>query len=318
MDLGKVGHGLVRELRFEIRNDGEKPYRIARVRSSCGCMKVFIDRAPIPSGEAREGRVEVRLGRGFGRFAKHVDIHSMEKGEQPLVLRVLAEFHPGLTIDKREIVLAGVVGKKIAEGRVEVSILRQQGFQGAVKLEELRIEGEGLEVSAADGPSAPRIVVSLSADHPEGRVHGRVVAQLNGLPLEIPIRGTVFQGIRIAPEQFNFSVVDDPSRATCQVSLIPADEHPFRVESVEVLQGSRGAKIKIEVETAPREQGGYTLSARLLPPYPQMGGSLSFHRVRVITSHPEKPSLEIRCLGHLRPKRLGGTPAPPPRRKGKP
>ncbi len=311
VDLGAIGHRIERTVDFVLENEGSVALEITKLTPSCDCMETTMTPGTLAPGSTRKGQVQIRFGQGFGLFEKYVNI--WVKGHQlPVKFHVRAQHHPALERPKpTSFDLYGIVGSKTPENRATV-LLQRKRTGGAVgkplSVENLRVEGDRASAGmlAAEridrGAEGVELVVTLSPEHPEGRVIGTLQATVEGLPFQMSVKGTVYRGIRTLPDHFQFHQMLEPEKAFCELALIPADARGFAIRSIEV------DPPKVTIESRPRPEGGYVLTARPVPPYPtgEKGVALSV-KVTIETDHPEKPRIELRCHGVFAGKPAGRT-----------
>ncbi|MEE8143701.1 MAG: hypothetical protein V3T77_11415, partial [Planctomycetota bacterium] len=218
-----------------------------------------------------------------------------------LAIYLRASYLPGVRTDRPELVLAGVYQKEIPEGRAAVTVSLENSFQTELKVDGVHVMGSYLK-SAMRRLNSRQVQLEAWIDpkHPAGRIHGKLHAQVNGLPLVVPIRGTVYQGIRTTPDYLNFSVIKSPEQAQQFVDLTAVDGREFKVLSASFQPSPSHEGLQVSIEVKPRKGGGYRIEARLLPPFPQ-GRSRLNGNVEIETDHPEKPKIVMQCFGILYP-----------------
>ncbi|MGE3165259.1 MAG: DUF1573 domain-containing protein [Planctomycetota bacterium] len=306
IELGPVGHLEQRVVTFELWNRGSETVPLTSVKASCDCMKVQLAREPLAPNERRTGRVEIGLGRGFGRFDKHIDIVTTAFAP-PLVVAVRADFHPGTQVDVREFVLTGVAGRAIPESTQSATI--ERATAPALAVTDLRVvDGNKrthphliVQLQPIDDTRA-QFILNVLPEHPAGAIRGEVTAKVNGLSLVIPVRGTVFQGVRVDPEFFNFSRIDDVAGAEQRATLRSVDDRTLEIESIHVEPNANATENGIVVRSEKRADGAIELIARLKDPYPGPGSRLS-GVVVVRTNHPDCPEVRLRYMGFVSQKR---------------
>ncbi|MCA8961637.1 MAG: hypothetical protein KDC38_14030, partial [Planctomycetes bacterium] len=141
------------------------------------------------------------------------------------------------------------------------------------------------------------VVVDARPGAEEGRIRGEVCCNVNGLPMRVPVSGYQYSSLVWKPLQFLFSRIDDPSTDTSKVELYSPDGVAFEILEATYVEGRRPSAIQLDVEFAPRPGGGYVLTCRSRRPFPTAKGSLS-GVIRVKTTHPERPEIEMRTIGY--------------------
>ncbi len=298
VQIGTVGHREQKRVVFRVHNPGPEPLVITNVHPSCSCISVQFDRSPIAAGAGRDGFADVSFGRGFGNFHKQIDV-VIQGRRDPLTVHLLANFHPGIRTDQLEIVLDGVVGGGGAIPTVVYEIRSVTPKGPPPEVTQVAI-GNSEHVTAKilePGRERVRIEVGIAPEHPEGRIQAELTAQVNGRLVVVPIRGTVYRGIRLDPPQVNFNVVKTPEDHVERIDLIPVDDLPFQIEAIRYIPRTASLAISPRVEKVAREGGGWTLILTLDPEQGAQGG---FGGTLVVdTDHPDKLKLEITVFGHL-------------------
>lgn len=325
-NLGAVGHMSQRHISFEVQNTSAAEVQITKVKSSCDCIKVRFERGALGPGEVRKGSLDVRLGRGFGKFDKYIAFHTA-KTTRPAKLRVVAAFHPGIRVDARDLVFHGVAGKVVAESTQQAIVTRNVRKAKPLQITEIRVVDPKTKAThpyfnagaSVLTDNEAQILVQLEPEHPVGPVRASLLAKIDGLDLVIPIRGTVHKGIRPIPVHFNFSRIDDPATATKLVDLIPVDGKPFEIKGIRVEASARSVAdaIVVDHQTRMEKDGGYRLTARITDPKLSPGSRVS-GKVFIDTTHPDCPVIEIQYLGFVPQPRRTPPRVPPrqPRPKG--
>jgi len=296
--VGAVGHREERQVAFAVVNPGGAPLEIAEVKPSCSCLTVELDRAPIPAGGRREGKVSIHFGRGTGSFHKQVDI-SIAGRRDPLSFHIYASFHPGVRADLLEIVLDGTLGGGGAKPSEVFELRTIAPGEPPPEVVDVKIErGEHIAARLLEpGADRARIEVSIAPGHPEGALTGEMVATVNGRLFVVPIRGHVYRGIRLDPAIVNFNVIRTDADRKQRIELIPADGKGFILGEVRYEPRPGSPAIAPEVAWTPREDGGWSLALTLPAAEGVKGG---FGGLLVVeTDHPEKPRLEITVFGHI-------------------
>jgi LEA14-like dessication related protein len=119
LDLGEIPEDKISEGIIRFKNDGDTPMRIERVRASCGCTVVDLDKLEYGPGE--EGKIKVQLNtKGFsGTTRKSINIYMTEGTPSNIRVMIQAYIKPKLAIDPRYIDMQNV---KISEGVVKKTI----------------------------------------------------------------------------------------------------------------------------------------------------------------------------------------------------
>ena len=311
VNLGNVGHHQTRSFTFLVSNSSSAPMELAKVKSSCDCMKVQLSLAPLAPGETREGRVDIRFGRGFGNFHKYIAI--TPKSGRPLRVSVMARYHPGVRTSESRFYLESSTVARLPQARGVVTVSREVRRGQPLRVEKLSTDNPLLKASIERVPGDKvRLIVEVAAEHPAGSIRGNLRCEVEGLPMVIPIAGKVHRGVRVHPDHFNFSRIDDLAAAWTLVELDAVDGRQFQILELRVAPHKGLSDHAIEVTVEKKKDGkGYRLVGRpvaleLDEPLARPGRLSGTVRVR--TDHPECDPIEIRYFGFV---------APPSPKKGK-
>lgn len=308
IELGAVGHMEQRRVSFAVVNTGAQAVSLERVTRSCDCMTVTLATGPLAAGAALSGEVHIELGRGFGTFDKHLDLHFA--GLAPVVVPVRAVFHPGLQVRAqaggaalREFVLTAALGNDLPQSRQTAVLTRParhpQLTNVGVHPVRSTLAHPGLTVRQDSTAEGVHLTVEVSPAHPPGPIAGDVKCTVDGLALVIPVRGRVHRGLLYEPESFNFSRIDDAARARCEVLITATDGRLFKILETRVEAGSRSPPDAVLIEVQAAEPAGFRIIAR---PRPDLTpGSRLFGEVIVRSDHPECSELRLHYMGFISP-----------------
>ncbi len=112
-DFGTVADGAEVVHDFIIRNDGNAPLRIKKVKTVCGCTSVDYARVIQPG---TEGVITIKAStRGYGgkMFSKPITVFTNDPGAERFALRITGKVEPFARIEPRNVILKGVSGDDI-------------------------------------------------------------------------------------------------------------------------------------------------------------------------------------------------------------
>ncbi|BDD06868.1 DUF1573 domain-containing protein [Aureibacter tunicatorum] len=86
-NLGELAQGKPVTVVFEVKNSGDNPLVISKVKTSCGCTTSSYTKSAIPAGES--GELEVTYNaKNLGAFTKSVTVFSNgSEGAQKLLIK---------------------------------------------------------------------------------------------------------------------------------------------------------------------------------------------------------------------------------------
>lgn len=332
LDFGRRGHNDRPVLTLVLENVGTAPVAVTRIAPSCSCIQVepALPPGPIPAAGKVEIKVSMGSGRAMGVLDKALSIATTHPGSPVLHVPVHMRVFEDLEMKPGELHFDGAVGgPPISES---VVILRRRKGGGPPGLAVERIldtladpgnpgkttqrPSPHWQARVVEVPEGKRLEVTLLPSHPEGRIWATLEAKLEGKLLVVPLAGTVFRGIKVVPNQFNFSRVagDDPGSHQKELKLTATDGRPFRILAMTPSFHGRspggapaGARLEVEAkggragEPATEHVLRATIAAGAQGGPEAPGGArrtTSFSgTVAVKTDHPEKPELSLSFFG---------------------
>ena len=103
---------------FTLRNEGDRPAHIEKVRSSCGCTATMLSTKLVPPGGSARVQTVFSAGGARGSFRKTVHVTSDDPGS-PLILRIAGKVAPLYRVEP-ELTLFG----RVAPGGTERRTVR--------------------------------------------------------------------------------------------------------------------------------------------------------------------------------------------------
>lgn len=143
-DFGTVLDGAVIVHDFVVRNSGDAPLLINKVKTVCGCTSVDYAREIQP---AAEGRITIKAAtRGYGGrvFSKPVTVFTNDPGQGRLTLHIAGKVDRFARIEPRGVLLKGASGTRI---QAVVSITPEEKYPFDIVKTWSRNPGEQIECS---------------------------------------------------------------------------------------------------------------------------------------------------------------------------
>ena len=306
LDFGEAGHGERIRRTLTLRNTGDEPIRIRSARASCGCttLERSIDGQAIPPGTSLEVGVVMSSGTAIGSLEKHLDIE-LGDGRRVRVATSLRVF-PDIRFPDPIPPFEGEVRGAKCVRTVDVLSRSEKGdFELAVErivtgLGSAARKDDGFEARVERISGGRRIIVTLLPTRAEGRFAGTIEARLDGKPFHLPISGEMFRSIRISPRDLQFGRVETGAAAklpSVTAELISIDGKAFEIleTKVELKRGAAGVEWRPSVRKL--DDGlRHEVLLSLVPPASAPAGGF-YGTLRIKTSHPEKPVLELGIYG---------------------
>lgn len=311
LDFGESGHGEKRRLKLTLENTGKTPLRIVEMKSSCGCTTLQPKRFSKPLAPGSSVRVNVTMssGRALGTLNKYITIRT-NPGVQPIRVPTLLRVFPGFETRPGQLRFEGeVAGKPVTK---TVDVLRRAPGRGGgtfrFSLEgvvDARRPRRSLDAHFAsrveDIPGGKRVHLTLKPTHPEGRVSGTLLAELDGKPFHVPVTGHMFRWLKQSPNYFNFNRVDLGKKETLveESRLIAIDGQPLEIVDTEVtFLSNAGADLDLDITTERLGKGGkYRIRVVLLFRGDKKPKGTFSGKVVVRTDRLEKPEVTYNVFG---------------------
>lgn len=246
---------------FTVKNAGDRPLVITRVKASCGCTAVKTSKDNILPGETAsiEARFTLKDRRGAQR--KSILVESNDPARPQIHLLLTGEIVTEVGIEPRYVNFSQIHTSRVATQSVALVSLRPDVRIVAVTSDdpsfaaEIAPDGRGLEI---------RTVPPLK----EGFARARIEVKTNhpdGLGADVNIIGVVAGDLTVVPRDLILRASQPASR---RVTLMvrPFEPFPFKVLSVEVPHPD------VATSFAPLGNGAIAVTLDGLPDDPALNG----------------------------------------------
>ncbi len=217
IDLGEVPQGVVKDVKFELRNEGSGPLTVKSVRPTCGCTVVDFDKE-IPAGGTGSVRAKLDTTGFKGAISKSVLVMTDDLSVPIVTLAIKAIVKPYIDVMPRALVRFNALQKEKAEQKV---VLVGTERSGAFTVTGVKSESDALEVSyraLGDGEKIEgrsdtqyEVVIRLVEDAPVGPISS-VVKVMTTAPeakvVEIKVFGVLRALLRVTPPELQFGAVE--------------------------------------------------------------------------------------------------------------
>jgi hypothetical protein len=261
VDLGEVPQGVVKDVSFELRNEGSGLLTIKSVRPTCGCTVAEFDKEIPPDGK---GTVRAKLDTtGFkGAISKSILVMTDDPRNPVLTLAIKAIVKPYIDVMPRSLVRFNALQKEEAEQKV---VLVGTERSGPFTVTGVESDNDALEVSyralgedeRIKGASETQyeIKIRLKDDAPVGPISS-VVKVMTTAPkakvVEIKVFGVLRALLRVTPPELQFGsieatqapgrnliVVSNRLGTSVDITEASIDDPAFTTEVVSVEKGKR-------------------------------------------------------------------------------
>ncbi len=322
-DYGKCGHRQRLTKKATLTNEGDEPLTVTRIKNSCDCTKVSLNGKPIArTGSVRlvippKGTAELTcvltVGTIMGILNKYVEVTSNDPARPTIRLPVLANVHGDVKTFPWRLprLSAAAGGKPVTQTFTLVWVKKPTG---GPLLQNLKAQRANVAVRATPMSAAElseeltrvrktqkyvrytrfyagyRIGLVITPPAKEGLFSTSLTALLNGRHWEYRVEMNVFKGIITEPAYVQFGQIRNLQEAQKTITLRSADGSSFEIVGVE----SDAEIFTFEVRSEP---GGTThhLTVKIMGE-DDTKRYLSA-KIYIRTTHPEKPTVEVRCLG---------------------
>jgi hypothetical protein len=321
-DFGKVGHGQRLTKECVIANQGTATLRISRIWKSCDCTTLALNgktlrreepaTLELPPSAVAKLSITLSTGRIMGVLHKYVEITSNDPERPAVKINVVAHVHDDVkalpwTLPPFTAVVGGkpatqalrllwierpatdppLSNLKADRPNVAARAVPLNADELAAALKDLRENNPSSAVRSL--PAGYRIEITITPPATDGFLSASLTALVNGRPWEFSVNGTVFAGIVVEPQCFQFGEIRDPATAEQTITLRSADDTSFAITDIV----SDPDYLAFSVDSDP-DGKTHRVTARLSAvddrkPF--------FARVTIRTSHPKKPTLQASCLG---------------------
>ncbi|RLE22854.1 MAG: hypothetical protein DRJ65_13005, partial [Acidobacteria bacterium] len=143
IDLGEVPQGVVKDVKFDLRNEGSGPLTVKSVRPTCGCTVAEYDKE-IPAGGTGSVRAKLDTTGFKGAISKSVLVMTDDLSAPIVTLAIKAIVKPYIDVMPRALVRFNALQKEKAEQKVVVVGTERSG---AFTVTGVESESDAFEVS---------------------------------------------------------------------------------------------------------------------------------------------------------------------------
>ena len=303
IDLGEVAQGDVRDIVFELKNEGEKNLVVRAVRPTCGCTVAEFDRE-IPAGGTGAIRATLDTAGFKGAIAKSILVMT-DDGQNPTTTLVIKAFvQPFVEILPRALIRFNVLQREGGEQKIVVVGTEKSGD---FKITGVESDSEHLaakvrpltEEEMIPGKGAPQyeVTVQLQDSAPVGPLGG-VIKIMTDMPkakeLEVKAFGVVRALLRVTPPELQFGVVDARMAPSRNVIVVNNQaDNPIKVTEAVVDDDDFTTAI-VEVEPGKRYQVTVTVKRGAA------GNGIKDATLTLTTTDGQEPEMKVPVRANLR------------------
>lgn len=256
-DFGTIVEGDVVKHTFVIKNTGNAPLKIDKVRASCGCTAAVTKEKEVPPGGTTELEVQFDSKNRFGKDSKTVQVHSNDPENPVLPLTFTSNIEKYLAFEPALVRLETAYGGPISEevwlvGKVadetKIEVQKPVDPASTVKMEMITKEVDGKKITGVRFSTTGKTVVNHS-----GQVEFKTDNEKRPT-VRIPYRVAVTGNVRVSPKRLYFD--ESEGSATSRVVTVSSKRDDFKVKKATVVKGpykvsiepNKGSTFRINVE----------------------------------------------------------------------
>ncbi len=291
-DFGTVWVGPVLRHTFIIKNEGNAPLEITRVKPSCGCTIAGNYPRVIQPGESGEFPFSVSSKRLHNRFEKGITITSTDPVTPTLRLRLRGEVKQYVDVSPPNIYFGKITSNKPVERVATITNNTEKPLELKIKSE----AGGGMETELKEVEKGQKYELRVAYKPPfqTGIFRRQVILETNvdaQKTVTINVRGSVPERLEVSPATVTLGARSalqntQTTRPTIRiVRLTNYGEKPVR------LLEAKADDPKIQTKISEQRPGkSYSVQIEIPPDYnvPPTGRKLVLK-----TDDPEKPTIEV-------------------------
>ncbi len=309
-DLGRVEEGTKLEFYYEITNKGNEPLKISKVKGSCGCTNVRVEKDELAPGEITK-LLGVFNSKGRpGLQTKTITVTSNDPRQSNATLTFKTYVSQEISVKPRSIGFYRVSNEALttrtlqidstADIPLEIKDIKVTGTD----IVEARVQSQGplpldRDAKTSGTKEGTRTVIELSIQPgvPIGRQRGKLEITTNHPKkplLEVPISADVTGDLSVSPRLLFYNRAKPGEPATRGLVVSSSSGTPFNITGVEAgdvpVTWKYGESDKPEVQRIT-----FTLT---LPEDQQQGGYNA--QITLKTDHPRQPLIELPVRASVR------------------
>jgi hypothetical protein len=287
---------------FVLANQGDGPLEIKNAEPACGCTVASYDKK-IAAGEQGKVKAQLDTSNFVGPIAKHIAVLSNDPDTPRLVLTIQADVVAFVRVQPTYVRILHVQTQAAAPTAVTLWSTDDKPLDlGDIEAPAPWVSATARPATAAErlpdvAAEQWRLEVTLGPDAPAGPLSGsiRVATGHPGEPeIEIPLSGNVRRILHVQPGSADFGTVALPVKSPRKLAL---KIHNFGKEAVEIR--SAGSDVAFVAAAVSPEEPGRRFRLELLLAADAPKGTFE-GTVRIETSSPEMPTLEVPIKGKIR------------------
>jgi hypothetical protein len=213
-DFGTVAQNSSVSHTFVVKNTGEAPLELIKVKASCGCTAAVLTKADIPSGGEGEINVTFKTGEKRGQHKQTITVTSNDPDNSTTKLYIIANVKVLFGFET-SLVDFGML-QKDEKAKQSVNFVTQ-GLKG-IEITELKSSSEYITAKVITSESTAKsedkiaIEICLLPGFPKGRFGAQITAKLNNDSppgATLAVTGVIIDDIEVSPESIKFSAGND-------------------------------------------------------------------------------------------------------------
>jgi thiol-disulfide isomerase/thioredoxin len=311
-EFGTIWAGPVLEHSFTIKNEGNAPLEITKIKPSCGCTIAGKYPQKLEPGESGEFPFKLVSSTLRGKFDKSITITSNDPEKADLQLSMRGEVKQYVEVAPTQVDFGELYGTEPKKQVVRLT----SNSDTPLKLEVSTPPGDNFDVNLVETTPGKVYELQVTAkppfDQPE-RIRKTIALKTNieaAKSIEIPVRAAIPQRLEVQPSQLTLGSVKGLPQMTEKGLTRVISFDNYGAKPTKLLE-AKADDPEISVKIDPRVEGRkYAVQVQFPPGYnvPATGRTITLK-----TDDAEKPTITIPVKGQAQPT-TAAAPATPPKR----
>jgi len=234
-DFGQKWAGEKAETTITLKNVGDAPLRIDKVKTSCGCTAASVKKKLLAPGDSEEVKVTYNTEKRVAKVSQKIQVHSNDPASPVTTIEVKGQVKQVVEMSDRQGLNFGSIGRNDAVTKsVEIECAYAEPL--TLRLKEIASESFDVRLEEIEAGHRYRLTATTKPPLQNGLNHASVQL-LTGLDLlpEVPVRvwGTVQAPVAVTPNVLYVSgQINEPTQRVLRVTS--RRERPLRVTGITV------------------------------------------------------------------------------------
>lgn len=268
-DFGQKWAGEKAETTITLKNVGDAPLRVEKVKTSCGCTVASVKKELLEPGESEDVKVTYNTNKAVETVLQKIHVHSNDPTSPVMTIEVRGQTRQVVKVSEKQGLNFGSIGRNDAVTKsVEIECVYTEPL--ALRLKE--IASESFDVRLEEIEAGHRYVLTATTKPPLRDGSNRADVQLlTGVELvpEVPVRvwGVVQAPIAVTPKTLQVSgQMDKPTQRSLRVTS--RRDEPLKVTGVTVSDPAIKAEVLPTPARSAKSSSANVATVRVMLPPP--------------------------------------------------